>query len=150
MTASFICLALLHCNDNLKKDLTHLNTLTEAKIEDEEVIKDFEKDKKVVKDKMKTTKQFVIQLIQSFIFERYLDVEPEIRSKSIILAAEVLKYLPELRTKRFFKILFENGILDSSGDIVLTALKSLSPMIINKDLKDFFNKFWGDNTKLII
>jgi len=45
MTASFICLALLHCNENLKKDLTHLNTLTDAKIKDEEVIKDFKKDK---------------------------------------------------------------------------------------------------------
>jgi len=50
-------------------------------------------------------------------------VEPEIRSTSVELAAQVLKYYPELRTKRFFKILFENAILDSNKDNVLKGLK---------------------------
>ena len=79
-----------------------------------------------------------------------MDVEPEIRAKSIVLATEVLTYYPELRTKRFFKTMFENSILDSNNDIVLITLKSLGGMITDKTLQPFVNKFWKDNTKVLI
>jgi len=48
MTSSFIIVALLHCKEDLTKKLSHLNTLTEAKITDKIVLEDFEKDKLVV------------------------------------------------------------------------------------------------------
>ena len=44
-----------------------------------------------------------------------MDVEPEIRAKSIEMATEVLKYYPDLQKKRFFKTMFENAILDENS-----------------------------------
>ena len=41
-----------------------------------------------------------------------LDVEPEIRSRALIMAADVLKHYPDLIKKRFFKTMFENALLD--------------------------------------
>ena len=89
-------------------------------------------------------------MVKSFIFERYLDVEPQIRQITVVLSAEVLKYYPELRKKKFFKNLFESAVMDENRENVLTTLKSLTVIMKNKDLKDFFKKFWKDNTKLLV
>jgi len=79
-----------------------------------------------------------------------LDVEPEIRSRALIMAADVLKHYPDLIKKRFFKTMFENALLDGQTEVVFLTLKLLQGMIRDKNLHPFIKKLWKDNTKIMI
>ena len=60
MTASYICLALMQFNSNLKQDLQRLETLLETKHSNKKVLKELNEDIDDKKEKIQKTKEFVI------------------------------------------------------------------------------------------